>query len=652
MEQDIRYAFRLLCKSPGFAAIVILTLAFGIGANTAVFSVVRGVILQPLSYKDPSRLVEVLEASVKDPNLSKLFGSYKDFDEYARHAQSFEKIAFATWAGAGATLTGRGPARNILAVPVSEDFFAMLGVSPARGRAFQPGDLNRGCSVVLSDRFWRNTLGGDAGIVGQSLNLNQRACTVTGIMPARFEFYPRQTQLWTLFTPDDPRPRDRFLVLSFGRLKPGVTAAQARAELAALHNQIHQADWQRDMTPVVDNLQDAFTFLAGRNLRATLGLLLVAVALVLLIACLNVANLLLARSSARAREFAVRAALGSGRARLVRQLLIEGLLLAAIGGAAGVMVALAMVKYFVHANPIELPVGSDVAVSVPVLVFTVLLTMATALVFGIAPAWSGSRAGVNTGLRAAGRGAISSGNRRLTRVLVAAEIALSLMLLSGASLLMRSVLKFGNAPLGFDPDHVTIMGTSLPEPQYAGTAEKLRFYDDVRARLNAIPGASASAIATNMPPYGSGTSAVQVEGKARGEATDVGENMVSAEYFEVLRIALRRGRLFDPQDGPDGVPIAVVNEKFASPAAGGGHAGGIAVGASAGPLRGKTAVPGAHGRRSEHRGDTRADHARWSGGVADSRPPRRSRRPTGRVALGVSLCGRRSCLQAAFQAAV
>ena len=339
---------------------MILTLAFGIGANTAVFSVVRGVILRPLPYKDPARLVEVFDASVKDPNLSKIFASYTDFEEYARHAKSFEKTAFATWAGAGATLTGHGPTRNVLAVPVSEDFFAMLGVSAVRGRTFEAGDLSRGCSVVLSDRFWRNTLGADPGVVGWSLDLNQHGCTVLGIMPATFEFYPRPTQLWTLFTPDDPRPRDRFMVLSFGRLKPGVSVAQAQSELAALHKQIHQTDWQRGFTAAVGPLQDEFTFLAARNLRATLGLLLVAVALVLLIACLNVANLLLARSSARAREFAVRAALGSGRARLVRQLLIEGMLLAAMGGAAGVAVALGLVRYFVHANPIELPVGSDV----------------------------------------------------------------------------------------------------------------------------------------------------------------------------------------------------------------------------------------------------------------------------------------------------
>jgi predicted permease len=564
MAQDLRYAWRLIRKSPGFAAVVGLTLAFGIGANTAVFSVVNGVILHPLPYKDPARLVDVLDASVKDPNLSKTFSTYSDFEEYARQAHSFEKIAFATWAGAGATLTGYGAARNVLAIPVSEDFFSTLGVPAVRGRTFEHADLSRGCSVVLSDRFFSSTLAGDAGIVGRSLNLGHRACTVLGVMPARFEFYPRQTQLWMLFTADDPRPRDRFLVIPFARLKPGVTAAQAQAELAALHKQIPQADWHRDFTPVVDRLQDEFSFLAGRNLRATLGLLVAAVALVLLIACLNVAHLLLARASARRRELAVRAALGSGRARLIRQLLVEGLLLAGIGGGVGVVVALAAVKYFLHANFIELPVGTDITISVPVLLFTALVTVATALVFGIAPAWSGSRASVDGGLRAAGRGSITGANRRLASVLIAAEISLSLMLLTGAGLLMRSVLKMSAAPLGFDPDHLMVMSTGLPAERYAGAPEKLQFYEALRSRLNAIPGAEGSAIATVMPPYGSGSDEVQVEGKARGGVQDVGQNMVSADYFHVLRIALLRGRLFDSGDGPGSAPVAVVNQKFAS----------------------------------------------------------------------------------------
>jgi putative ABC transport system permease protein len=562
MAQDLRYAWRILTKSPGFAAIVILTLAFGIGANTAVFSVVRGVLLQPLPYKDPARLVDVLDASVKDPNLSKTFGTYADFEEYARHGRSFEKIAFATWASAGATLTGRGPARNVLAVPVSEDFFAMLGVQAARGRTFEPGDLSGNCPVVLSDSFWRNTLGGDARVIGQSLELSHRACTILGVMPPRFEFYPRQTNLWMLFTPADPRPRDQFPVIAFGRLKPGVTVAQAQSELAALHKQISQAEWQRDFTPAVDNLQGEFTFLAARNLGATLGLLLVAVAAVLLIACLNVANLLLARSSARAREFAVRAALGSGRARLVRQLLIEGTLLAALGGIAGVAIAWAPVKYFLHTDPIELPIGSNVSVNLPVLMFTALVTMATALVFGIAPAWSGSRADLNAGLRSAGRGAISGGHRRLTRALIAVEISLSLVLLSGAGLLMRSVLKFGGADLGFDANNVLAMRSDLPARWYAAAGDRLRFYEDLKTRLNAIPGVEISTSAANVPPYSAGSPEVEVEG--RGRAGRMNTNAVSEDYFAVLHLALRRGRLFTAEDGPDSMPIAVVSERFAS----------------------------------------------------------------------------------------
>ena len=564
MTNDLRYAWRILRKSPGFAAIVILTLALGIGANTAVFSIVNGVILHPLPYRDPSRLVDILDASVKDPNLSKTFGTYRDFEEYALHATTLEKTSFLTWAGAGATLTGYGPTRNILAIPVSEDFFSLLGVAPARGRTFDSSDLTRGCSVVLSDSFWRNTLGADPSIAGKTLELSHRACTVLGVMPARFEFYPRQTQLWMLLTPDDPRPRDGFLVITFARLKPGVTAAQAQSELAAIHKAMSQPDWQRDFAPAVDNLQDEFTFLAGRNLRTTLALLLVAVAFVLLIACLNVANLLLARASARAREFAVRAALGSGRARLIRQLLVESLLLALLGGAAGVLVAFGMVRYFLHANPIELPIGSEVSLNLPVLAFTALVTMTTALVFGIAPAWSGSRGDVNAGLRAAGRGAIAGPNRRLTRVLIAAEISLSLTLLAGAGLLMRSVLNMSSAPLGFDPENVLVMNTSLPAAHYRQAADKVRFYDDLRTRLNGIPGVEGSTFATSVPPYGSGNYETQIAGEPRTERQDVGVDLVTADYFPLLRVALRHGRLFDRRDAAGSAPVAIVNEKFAA----------------------------------------------------------------------------------------
>jgi putative ABC transport system permease protein len=563
MMEDIRYAWRMVWRSPGPAAIVVLTLALGIGANTAVFSVVHGALLQSLPYKDPARLVDVLDASVKSPNLSKAFGTYSDFEEYARSAHSFEKIAFVTWAAGGATLTGRGPARNILAIPVSEDFFALLGVSAAHGRTFGHGDMSHGCSVVASHDFWRDTLASDPHFAGRTVTLNRRSCTVLGVMPASFEFYPRKTKVWMLLTPDDPRPRDQLLVISLGRLKPGVTARQAEAELAGLHKAIHPGDWQRDFRPKVNSLQDEFTFLAGRNLRDTLRLLLIAVALVLLIACLNVANLLLGRSAARNREFAVRAALGSGRARLLRQLLIEGSILACMGGLAGVLLAAAMVRYFLYANPIELPVGSNVSISVPVLLFTALLTIGTAFLFGIGPAWSGSRADVSTGLRMGGRGPSHGANGRLTRVLVAAEVSLSLVLLAGASLLMRSVLKMSAAPLGFDPGQVMVVNTTLPEQGYAKTAERLRFQDELRSRLNAIPGAELSAFATTMPPYGGGNYEIEAEGKGRTGIQDVGQDLVSADYFRVLRISLRRGRMFTQQDSATSAPVAVVNEKLA-----------------------------------------------------------------------------------------
>ena len=550
MWQDLRFACRILGKSPGFTVIVALTLALGIGANTAVFSVIDGTLLRPLRYRDPDRLVDVINASTKNPQLSKTFGTYSDFEEYSTHARTLEKTAFVSWATGGATLTGRGPARNILTIPVSEDFFSMLGVNAILGRAFERGDANRGCSVVLSNGFWRETMAGAPEIIGATLNLNDRACTVRGVMPPGFEFYPRKTQLWML-APDDPRPHDRFLGITFARLKPGVTAAQAQAELAALYKQIHKSDWQRDFTPTVNGLQNEFTFLAGRNVRSTLYLLLGAVALVLLIACVNVANLLLGRAWARRREFGIRAALGSSRARLIRQVLIEAIVLAAMGGAAGTFLAFTLVRYFVYANPVELPVGSDLTISLPVLGFTALLTIATSIAFGMMPAWSSSRAGDLK--RNAGA------NRRLNQALVAAEISLSPMLLAGAGLLIQSVLRMKTAPLGFNPDHVAVMSMNLPEKRYSGKEERLRFNAALLRNLAAAPGVEAAAIATSMPPYGAGNYEMQTEGRPRTSIQDVGQNAVSADYFRVLRIALRRGRVFDRRDTAASESVAVVN---------------------------------------------------------------------------------------------
>jgi len=446
MIQDIRLAWRLLLRAKAFAIIAILTLALGIGATTAVFSIVNGVLLRPLPYRAPERLVDILDQSLHEKGFNKLFADYPDYREYRQHSRSFEELAAATWAVKNPILTGHGAARTVTAIPVTASFFGLLGASARLGRTFEAADEARGCSVVLSNAYWISAFGGDSRVVGQSIILDDKACALLGVMPAGFAFYPAAAQLWMLITPDRPEI-DKLLVVVFGRLKPGITAAQAQAELSALHAAAHSGDEGRDFGPAVDFLQEELTWLAGRNLRTTLWILLGAVALVLLIGCVNVANLLLGRSLVRGRELAVRAALGGGRLRLFRQLLTEGLLLAMLGGAGGVWMAFGAVRYFRAVNPVDLPVGAEVSISGPVLAFTLLVSVLTALLFGMAPAWKASRANLNTALKSGGRGNVSGGG--LGRAMVAAEMALSVVLLAGAGLLMESVLRMGSANLGF-----------------------------------------------------------------------------------------------------------------------------------------------------------------------------------------------------------
>ncbi len=562
MKTDFQYAGRMLAKSPGFAIVAIVTLALGIGANTAVFSIIDGVLLRPLPYADADRLVLVLDRSVRDPQLTKLFSTYADYKEYLAHSRSFERFAGLSWAQGGAILTGRGRARGVVANVVTGDFFAMLGATPALGRTFSGDDLRGGCWVVLSNAFWHGTLGGDPRVVGQSLALSDRACTVVGVMPASFEVYPRQTEIWMLLTPDYPGLSDHQLLVGVGRLKRGVSVAQAQADLAPLHRAIHSGDTERDLTPELGPMHDLFLFLAGRNLRPTLWILLAAVGAVLLIACANIASLMLGRLASRERELAVRAALGSGRWRIVRQLLAEGLLVAAAAGALGVWAGFGALEYFKHANPIELPIGAHIALNVPVLGFTALLSIATALMFALAPALTISPKDVNLALRATGRGT-AQGSGAAARWLIACEIALSVVLLASGAMLIESVLNMGAAPLGFDPAHLLRMNVMLPKDRYAAPDRQTGFWDELRRRVNALGGVEGAAVATNPPPYGTGFSRLEVEGRPRSDAQDTGENMVSPEYFRVLKIGVLRGRVFDDHDRAGTEPVGVINQSLA-----------------------------------------------------------------------------------------
>ena len=556
--QDLLYAWRTMAKRPVFTATVATTLALGIGASTAVFTIVDAVLLEPLPYKDPSRLVVVWDKNLRDSAISKMFDSFQDFREMATHARVFEQVAAATWAVQERLISGHGSTREILAMPVSESFFSLLGISAARGRTFTLDDLKQGCSVVLSDRLWQKPLGADPKLIGNSLRLDDQACTVVGVMPPDFAFYPDAVALWVLITPNFSPPPDQLPVGIFGRLKPGISVAQAQAEISGLHAALHRDDGkEHDIVPAVNDLQGEFTFLAEVGLKTTLWVLLVAVSFVLLVACLNIANLMLGQGLEREREFAVRSALGGGRGRLVRQLLTESLLLASIGGALGLGIAFAAVRYFHAINPIEMPIGAHVELNWSVLSFTAATSLVTAVLFGLLPSFKASRTDVMEGLRAGGR-SISSAPLRLINGLIAAEMALSLILLAGAGLLMKSLLTMDSEPLGFRPEGLNVTTITLPATHYPDAARRLQFYKQLITKLG-----DRAALATVLPPYGAGSSVLRVENKPvspNSERHDVGKRTVTPGYFEVLGGRLLRGRTFNWRDQVATTPVAIVNE--------------------------------------------------------------------------------------------
>ncbi len=559
---DLRFAFRTFARRPGFTLVAALTLALGIGATTAVFSIVNAVLLQPLPYKEPGRLAVIWITSTREKGLAKLFAVYNDYAGFRRNARSLESVAAATWAvGTGRILTGYGAARNVLTVPASASFFDTLGVPAALGRTFRSEDENRGCSLVLAHGFWSSTFAADRSAIGRSVTLDQTPCTVLGVMPERFVFYPAATQAWILLGPGFQPDQGHMLVGIFARLKPGVTLAQAQTETRSLFRAIHTSAETRDFEPVVYDLHGEFTFLAGRTLRTTLIVVFAAVALVLLIACLNVANLLTARLAERHRELAVRAALGSPQSRLVRQVLTESLLLGALGSALGVAIAAAGIRYFRSASPIELTAGAEVAIHLPVLLFGGALSAATTLVFGLLPALRASRVDLTERLKTAGRGAVR-GRHAAARVVIAVEMGLSFLLLIGAGLLIESAFRMQNAPLGFEPDRVLAARVTLPVPKYAMPAMRLRAYDQLLERLERLPGAVRVALTSKVPPEAGGNQILAIAGRQSAEGNevhDVGADAVSPAFFDLLRIPLR-GRAFDGRDRETSPPVAIVNE--------------------------------------------------------------------------------------------
>ncbi len=568
LTHDLAYAIRLFRKSPGFTLAAALTLALGMGANTAVFSVLNAVLLRPLPYREPQKLVVIWDKIMRGSEPAPVFDSFADFVQIQRYAHSFSKVSAATWAAPARVWTDGGLPRTLLAIPATASFFDTLGVGAALGRTFTKHDEQRGCTVVLSHAFWQEKLASKRDVVGTDLKLDDIACTVVGVMPASFSFYPKQAQMWILAGPNLRPKREDLIVGIFARLKPGVSIAQAQSEVTALHDALHRADGhERDTKPFVFNLQDQFTFLAGRTLRATMWLTAGAVLFVLLIACLNVANLLLGRSFNRQRELAVRAALGSGQARLVRQLLTESLLLACAGALLGLGFALGAVHYLQQTNPIELPVGARLTMDFPVFVFSGLLTLGTAFAFGLLPAYRASRIDLNRALKTAGRSSAQQSSPRVfAKAMVTVEMTLSVVLLTAATVLMMSLSRMSSEPLGFDPHHLIYTGTAPRGSRYATDENKIRFYGQLWRKLQDSMPAAQFALGSTLPVYGGGFDALDIAGqtpKAANALGDIGQQRVSPGFFSVLKTPLLSGRDFDERDRSGAARVAIVNQTLA-----------------------------------------------------------------------------------------
>jgi predicted permease len=567
--QDLRFGARILRKSPGFTAVAVITIALGIGASTAVFSIVDAVLLRALPYKGAERLVAVWSTEIGQPG-TKIFTPYRDFEEFRAHNHSFEEVAALTWARAGEILTWHGSPHEVLAIPASEQFFALLGIPAAEGRTFAAEDIRNGCTVVLAHSFWQTELAGENSIVGNTLTLNGKSCMVVGVMPRGFEFYPKQTSLWTLITPESQFSKEPFdsVVGIFGRLKAGVSIASAEAELLELHQRVIKespaGSWVAQISPVIRDLREQFTWLAGRNLRMALLVLFAAVELVLLIACLNVANLLLGRSTERQRELAVRAALGSGRSRLVRQLLTESMLLGALGTVVGIGFAIAGVRYFNSANLVELPPGNHVTMNLHVLGFAIFLTAATGCLFGLLPAWRGSQVALNEVLKQSGRSIIHAGGHRASRLLVVGEVALSMILLAGAGLLIESIVRLASVPLSFRPDHLLTAQVALPPQAYPKLNQRSNFYQKLVTELSVLPSVERVALCSALPPYGGGGSnKLSVAGTATIENLEAVNSVeIAGDYFRVFGVPFLQGRDFDSRDSEESQPVAIANDEM------------------------------------------------------------------------------------------
>lgn len=570
--QDIRFGARMIYKHPGITAVAVLALALGISANTTIFSVVNALLLRSLPYKEPERLVVPVSVNPgRDTHRGSI--TYADYLDWREQTEIFETIA--VFNSQPVDLTGEGEPERVVVGVVSEDYFATMGVEPLIGRAFSEQDYGLDVQrvLVISYGLWQRRFGGDAGIIGQDIYLNGRPYPVIGVMPKDSQ-WPDNFDLWvTLAVGPNPSPdltrRDNMIFQGVARLKPGVRIEQTTAVMEGIASRLEQdhpesrKGWSNRAIPLRD-------YIVGDDLHLALYILLGAVGFVLLIACVNVANLLMARAATREREIAIRLALGAGRFRLIRQLLTESLLLALMGGSAGFLLAFWGIDLLKSFAPVDTPRAAEIGIDLKVLVFTVTISVLTAVVFGLIPAIQSSKSDLNESLKEGGRSATGSvRSRRIRNLLVVSEVVLSIVLLVGAGLLVRSFLRLQRVDPGFNTDNLVTMTINCSSLRYPDNAKVIDFYKRLAERVEETPGVEAAAVSSALPLGGGGFYLGRVflmEGQPEppaGTDSPAQWNVISPDYFDTTGIKLIRGRAFDQRDTTESNKVIIINDTMA-----------------------------------------------------------------------------------------
>jgi len=561
---DLHYAIRMLIKRPGFTVVALITVALGIGANTSIFSVVNAVLLRPLPYNQPDRIMQLWEVNLRTGDRGGSV-SPNNFADWQERSKTFECMAALRYANL--SLTGGSQAERVVGAMVSADFFGAIGTSAALGRTFLPEEDKPGNSnaAVVSYGLWQRRFGGDETLVGQSIMLNGRKYTVVGIMPRGFQF-PSSAEMWVPLALElKEESRGNHYLRVIGRVRPSVTVGQAQAEITGIAEQLAKEypDNNRHTGASVMSLHEEIV----KDVKYPLLVLLGAVALVLLIACANVANLLLARTASRKREISIRTALGASRWRLVRQLLTESMVLSLVGGGLGLLLSLWGTYLLDKIIPGNIPRAKEIDIDRNVLAFTFGAAVISGIIFGLAPAVQASRTNLQEALKDSGRGSAVGFRRQVLRnMLVVSEIAVALVLLIGAGLLIKSFFKLSEVDPGFRAEGVMTAQFTMSQPRYNNSHQRVALAQDIARRLSVLPGVTAVGATSEVPFNGSTTtSSFSIVGRQNNpdEGLAAGARQTLPGYFKTMGIPLLQGRDFNEGDGADSVPVAIVNHRFA-----------------------------------------------------------------------------------------